>query len=97
MYCKNCGKEINNRAVICVHCGCSVAPNGGHGTNQGVIVLLLCLFLGTLGVHRFYVGKIWTGLLMLVTFGCFGILYVIDLIMIILGEFTDSQGNKIRL
>lgn len=56
---------------------------------------LLCFFLGLLGVHRFYVGKIGTGLLQLVTVGGFGIWALIDFIMIICGVFTDKQGNKI--
>ena len=58
-------------------------------------VLLLCLFVGWLGVHRFFVGKIGTGILMIVTFGGLGIWVLIDLIMIIIGSFTDKEGNKI--
>ena len=56
---------------------------------------LLCFFLGVLGAHRFYVGKIGTGILQIVTVGGFGIWTLIDLIMIIVGAFTDSEGNKI--
>lgn len=57
--------------------------------------LLLCLFLGGIGVHRFYVGKVGTGILQLVTLGGCGIWTLIDLIMIITGNFTDKNGNKI--
>lgn len=57
--------------------------------------LLLSIFLGTLGVHRFYAGKIGTGILMLLTLGGCGIWYWIDLIMIIMGKFTDKDGNMI--
>lgn len=57
--------------------------------------LLLCIFLGSLGGHRFYAGKIGTGILMLVTCGGCGIWTLIDLIMIITGKFTDNDGNAI--
>lgn len=62
------------------------------GQKSWVVALLLAIFLGTLGVHRFYVGKIGTGLLMLVTFGGFGIWTLIDIIMIAINNFTDKQG-----
>lgn len=57
--------------------------------------LLLCLFLGGIGVHRFYVWKVGTGILQLITLGGCGIWTLIDLIMIITGSFTDKDGNKI--
>lgn len=42
---------------------------------------LLCLFFGVLGVHRFYAGKVGTGLLWLFTGGLFGIGAIVDLII----------------
>lgn len=56
---------------------------------------LLCFFFGVFGFHRFYVGKVGTGVLQLLTFGGFGIWALIDFIMIIVGAFTDKAGNKI--
>lgn len=60
-----------------------------------VAALLLCLLLGFVGVHRFYVGKIGTGILQLITFGGLGIWALIDLIMIAIGKFTDKSGLPI--
>ena len=61
-----------------------------------LVALLLCLFLGCIGVHRFYVGKNGTGILMIVTLGGFlGIWVIIDLVMIIVGSFTDKEGRRL--
>lgn len=54
---------------------------------------LLCFFLGFLGAHRFYVGKVGTGILQLLTLGGLGIWALIDFIMIIVGKFSDKEGN----
>ena len=61
-----------------------------------LVTLLLCFFLGGLGAHRFFVGKIGTGIVMLVTLGGLGIWSLIDLIVIIIGNFKDSEGNLIK-
>jgi TM2 domain-containing membrane protein YozV len=64
----------------------------GAGSKSWIAALLLCFFVGVLGVHRFYTGKIGTGILMLITFGGFGLWALIDFIMIAIGKFTDKQG-----
>ncbi len=68
----------------------------GVSSKSRLVALLLCFFLGGLGVHRFYAGKIGTGIVWLLTLGCFGIGSLIDLIMIICGSFTDKDGNLIK-
>lgn len=61
-----------------------------------IATLLFSLLLGNFGVHRFYVGKIGTGILMLLTFGGLGIWWLIDLIMVACGAFRDKQGFLIK-
>ena len=57
--------------------------------------LLLCIFLGLLGAHRFYVRKTGTAILMLVTFGGLGVWYIVDLIFIVCGIFRDNEGRRV--
>ena len=57
---------------------------------------LICFFLGFIGIHRFMVGKIGTGVLMIITLGGCGIWALIDFIVILTGGFTDNDGNKIK-
>ncbi|WP_219464582.1 TM2 domain-containing protein [Nonomuraea rhizosphaerae] len=60
-----------------------------------IVAVLLCFFLGALGVHRFYVGKVGTGILQLITLGGLGVWVLIDFIMILIGNFTDKQGQPL--
>jgi len=67
----------------------------GISTKERLSALLLCLWFGVFGVHRFYVGKTGTGILYLLTGGIFGIGYIYDIITITIGVFKDS--NKLPL
>lgn len=61
-----------------------------------VPTILLCFFLGAFGIHRFYVGKVGTGILMLITLGGLGIWTLIDFIIIVTGGFKDRDGLPIK-
>ncbi len=67
----------------------------GISPKSRLVALLLCFFLGVLGIHRFYVGKVGTGILELVTIGGCGIWALIDLITIAVGSFTDKEGLRV--
>ena len=68
----------------------------GNSEKSFVATLILCILFGSLGVHRFYVGKIGTGILMLLTFGGLGIWTLVDIIVIAMGNFKDSNGLPIK-
>ena len=64
-------------------------------TSDWLTLFLLTFFVGVLGVHRFYVGKIGTGFLMLLTLGGLGVWFLVDLILVVTGQFTNKDGEKI--
>ncbi|MFV0411969.1 MAG: TM2 domain-containing protein [Oscillospiraceae bacterium] len=70
------------------------APVAASGKNR-TVALVLCLFLGSLGLHRFYVGKVGTGIVWVVTLGIFGFGALVDLVTILAGNFKDFEGNSV--
>ncbi|KJS36270.1 MAG: hypothetical protein VR70_14250 [Rhodospirillaceae bacterium BRH_c57] len=84
-------------AAACPKCG---APNAGAAprtSEKGFLpAVLLCFFFGVFGFHRFYVGKIGTGVLQLLTLGGLGIWSFIDFIMILVGNFKDGDGLPLK-
>lgn len=99
MFCKNCGKEVDDKAVICVHCGCATGNIGV--SKEWLITFILCLLLGALGIHRFYTGYKTSAIVMLVLAitGVFSIVSfvwaIIDLINIIMDKFETADGRVI--
>ena len=61
-----------------------------------MFALLLCVFFGMFGIHRFYVGKIGTGILWLFTGGVVGIGWIVDIFMILFGTFKDKNGYPLK-
>ena len=126
MFCRNCGKKVNEKAIactscgvppkaeknfcdscgvktkenqaVCVKCGVSLTSNssGVSSENQWLVTLLLCFFLGILGIHRFYTGHTAIGVVQLLTLGGCGIWTLIDFILILVGNYKDANGNYIK-
>ena len=101
-YCETCAKEIlkerkrkdtaqQNESVEVARP--AAKPEVRVSDKEWTTALILNIFLGLLGVHRFYVGKIGTGILWLLTAGCFGLGALIDLVLILTGSFTDVSGG----
>ena len=61
-----------------------------------LVALVLCFIFGPFGVHRFYVGKTTSAILMILTLGGFGIWALIDLIMIAAGSFSDKDEKLLK-
>ncbi len=57
------------------------------------IALLLAIPLGWCGVHRFYVGRVGTGVAMLFTLGGLGIWWIVDIVMVAAGQLKDMDGK----
>jgi hypothetical protein len=64
-----------------------------YGGKSQLIALLLCIFLGWIGIHRFYLGYLWIGIIQLLTAGLLGIWTIIDLIRIIIGDLQPKNGS----
>ena len=112
--CPKCGKQVedlktshpeniiinnNNNASSSAS---AIVNASGYGSmvspKSWLVTLLLCLFLGVVGGHRFYAGKIVTAIIMILLSltGISEIWALIDLIMIILSKFKDKQGLVIQ-
>jgi TM2 domain-containing membrane protein YozV len=65
------------------------------GSSRWIVFVLLCLFLGVLGVHRFAVKRYRSGILYLITAGLFGIGVLFDLVSLFINRFKDNRGNTV--
>ena len=107
-FCSNCGKELNENQDVCLNCGVSIKrnnqPNNNPNAKSKIAAGLLGIFLGTFGVHNFYLG--YTGKavaqLLITILSCFTLSVVsaiwglIEGIMILTGSITtDANGNQL--
>lgn len=110
--CPACGAPTQNSGQLCANCDAKQRDifsnpqnnnSGGNGPanppgdqTKWIVCLLLCWFLGAFGVHRFYTGHIGIGIAQLLTLGGCGIWTIIDFIILVTGNFKDSDGNPVR-
>lgn len=70
-----------------------LAKKAQDGNKSWIAALLLCFFVGTLGIHRFYLGYTWQGIVQLLTLGGLGIWTLIDFIRIIIKDLKPKDGD----
>ncbi len=71
-------------------------PAAAGGSRNWMVAVLLSIFVGTFGVDRFYLGYTGLGIVKLLTCGGFGIWWLIDLILIVVGGLKDVDGNELQ-
>ncbi|MBO5200855.1 MAG: TM2 domain-containing protein [Clostridia bacterium] len=93
-FCANCGQPVDANASVCLSCGVEVKKAGAEGDLAGkdkIVIILVCLFLGGLGIHNFMMGETKKGVAKIIASficGLGGILALIDLIKIIMDKYV---------
>lgn len=93
VFCRGCGKEIHSTAQACPHCGAQQQTI--NGKRNRMTAILLTLFLGGFGAHKFYLGRPGMGILYLLLFWTFipALVAFIELIKYICMS-DESFNNK---
>ena len=98
MFCRKCGEELANEAVVCVHCG--VPTSNANSGQSRIAFILLGVFLGQFGIHNFYAGyngKAIAQLLITIFLGWLILPYIAVFIWMIIEVATidvDASGKK---
>lgn len=103
-FCANCGNAINPGAVICTNCGAAVkalTANVSGEQKSKLVAVLLAFFLGSIGIHDFYLGYNKNGIIKIVLTVCTGIgggiWALIDFIRLLTGSLnTDANGVELK-
>ncbi|MBR5451669.1 MAG: TM2 domain-containing protein [Clostridia bacterium] len=98
-FCGNCGKPVEPNAEVCLNCGVALKKAAGDLAGQDkIVMILICLFLGGLGIHNFMMGETKKGVVKIVTTflcGVGGILALIDLIKIATNKYVVDPDKLI--
>ena len=99
-FCANCGKEVSPNAEVCVACGVSLKKQAGGNLNgqDKIVMLLVCFFLGGLGIHNFMMGETKKGIVKIVASFCLylgWILALIDFIKILTDKYEVDPEKLI--
>ena len=98
-FCYNCGKPVDANAEVCLNCGVALKKAAGDLAGQDkIVMILICLFLGGLGIHNFMMGETKKGVVKIVTTflcGIGGILALIDLIKIATNKYVVDPDKLI--
>lgn len=70
-------------------------PMEKRSTRSRLVALLLCIFLGVFGAHKFYLGKMGMGVLYFFTYGLFSIGWLVDIIILLCGNPRDKDGDRL--
>lgn len=84
--------NFNTTTVVEKHDDLS-SPAAAGGDKSQVIALILVLLVGGIGIHRFYLGYTWQGIVQLLTLGGCGVWALIDLVRIITGDLGPKDGS----
>lgn len=105
-YCPNCGEPVASNQVICVKCGVSLKRSGSVSLNDDglpegkdkITAAVLAFFLGSLGIHNFYLGENKKGVVKIIATLCCGIgfiLALIDFIKLLFGSYKFNPDAMI--